>query len=93
MENASWEVIPLDQVPAGKQIIDGKWVYTIKGDGRYKARWVIRGFSQRPGVDYDETYAAVSRQNLVEKTASIGSSQRLESPSSRCCHCIPQWTH
>lgn len=62
IENNSWEVIPLDQVPAGKQIIEGKWVYTIKGDGRYKARWVIKGFSQRPGFDYDETYAAVSKQ-------------------------------
>jgi hypothetical protein len=38
-------------------------VYTIKGDGRYKARWVVKGCSQRPGFDYDETYAAVTRSS------------------------------
>jgi hypothetical protein len=63
LENETWEEIARSQVPAGKQILRGKWVYTIKGNGRYKARWVVKGCAQRPGFDYDETYAAVSRSS------------------------------
>jgi hypothetical protein len=42
--------------PLKRNIITGKWVFQHKtrADGtleRYKARWVVRGFTQRPGID------------------------------------------
>jgi len=41
-----------------------KWVFVQKRNEnnvvvRYKARLVAQGFSQRPGIDYDETYSTV----------------------------------
>jgi hypothetical protein len=31
----------------------------------YKARWVLRSFTQRPGVDYDETFNPVIKPATV----------------------------
>jgi hypothetical protein len=50
--------------PPGTNVVTGKWLFRHKltSDGsldRYKARWVLRGFTQRPGVDYDETFSPV----------------------------------
>jgi hypothetical protein len=43
--------------PPGARVITGKWVFKHKmnPDGtlaRYKARWVVRGFNQRPDIDF-----------------------------------------
>jgi hypothetical protein len=74
-ENNTWTLTPL---PRGKQAITSKWVYTIKpgrdgiGD-RYKARLVARGFQQRLGMDYYETFASVAKYNTIKAvTALIG---------------------
>lgn len=61
--NNTWFIVPR---PPNKNIIDSKWVFTIKNDEfgnpiKYKARLVARGFSQQYLVDYDETFAPVAR--------------------------------
>lgn len=56
--NKTWV---LTDLPKGRKVVKGRWVYKIKRDGRYKARWVAKGFEQRPGIDFDETYASVVR--------------------------------
>jgi len=63
LENKTWEVVLR---PNDKNIIDCKWVFTIKTDfhgmpSRYKARLMARGFSQVYMLDYDETFAPVAR--------------------------------
>ena len=65
--NDTWTLVPR---PPGVNLVTGKWVFRhkFKSDGsldRYKARWVLRGFTQRPGIDYDETFS------LVVKPATI----------------------
>jgi hypothetical protein len=64
VDNGTWRLVPR---PPRANIITGKWVFKHKfrADGslaRHKARWVVRGFSQRYGVDYDETFSPVVKQ-------------------------------
>ena len=59
---------------------DCKWIWTHKrrADGtleRYKARWVLRGFTQRSGVDYDETFSPVVKRATVRTVLSLALSR------------------
>ena len=54
----------------GTNIVTGKWIWTHKRRAvgtleRYKTRWVLRGFTQRLGVDYDETFSPVVKPATV----------------------------
>ena len=53
------------KLPKGRKALGGKWVYKVKneqdGSKRFKGRYVVQGFRQKKGVDYDETYGAVIR--------------------------------
>jgi hypothetical protein len=43
-------------------------MHKFRADGtfyRYKAHWVLRGFTQRLGVDYDETFSPVVKPAIV----------------------------
>lgn len=61
--NDVWDLVEL---PAGRKVVGSKWVYKIKRDAdgnteRYKARLVARGFTQKFGEDYDQTFSPVVR--------------------------------
>ena len=43
---------------------------------KYKARFVARGFSQREGVDYDETFAPVAWFTSVRTIIALASAMR-----------------
>jgi hypothetical protein len=62
LDNNAWRLVPR---PPSANIVTGKWLFKHKyhADGslaRHKARWVVRGFSQQHGVDYDETFVRLS---------------------------------
>lgn len=64
LKNSTWDLVDRSQAT---NVLSGKWVYKIKraSDGkiaRYKARYVVRGFEQEYGIDYNETFASVVRQ-------------------------------
>jgi len=67
MKNDVSDIVPK---PEGKSVVSSKWIYMIKhvADGsieKYKARFVARGFSQKEGIDYEETFAPVARYTSV----------------------------
>ena len=67
MKNNVRDIVPR---PEGKSVVTSKWIYKIKhaADGsieKYKARFVARGFSQKEGIDYEETFALVARYTSI----------------------------
>ena len=56
--NKVWD---LEIIPKGAKTVGCKWVYKTKLDSqenveRYKARLMAKGFMQREGIDYNETF-------------------------------------
>eukprot|EP00253_Pinus_taeda_P035445 PITA_35445 len=73
MKNDVWEVVPRLE---GNSVVTSKWLYKIKhvADGsieKFKARFVVREFSQVEGVDYEETFAHVARYTSIWSIISI----------------------
>jgi hypothetical protein len=76
MKNEVWEIVPR---PKEKSVVTSKWVYKIKHAADrnmdiYKARFVSRGFSQKEGEDYDETFALVARYTSIRAIISLAAS-------------------
>lgn len=65
LENGTWDKVLRREVPPGQRIIECKWVFKTKVNGVRKSRLVIKGFRQKSGIDYQETFAAVSRMDSV----------------------------
>jgi hypothetical protein len=60
----TWILVPRTEIPKGKNILRGKWVFDDKRDERgkiskFKARFVAMGFTQKFGEDYTDTFAGV----------------------------------
>jgi hypothetical protein len=77
LSNSTWDLI---HRPPGANVITGKWIFKhkLKADGsldRYKARWVLRGFTQRPGVDYNETFSPVIKPATIRNVLTLAVSR------------------
>ena len=68
IKHKTWKLVPR---PVDKNIVSVKWIFRIKNDGRYKARLVARGFSQRKNEDYFETYNPVVSIETIRLALSI----------------------
>lgn len=76
--NGTWEVV---RRPVGENMISSKWVFRIKFNSRgelerFKARLVARGFSQRFGIDFEETYSPVLKLTSLRFLAALAAQWR-----------------
>jgi hypothetical protein len=64
------QVLELVDPPLGCKLIGAKWVWKNKeGEKgevvRNKSRWVAQGYSQKEGINYEETFAPVVRLEVI----------------------------
>jgi len=76
--NQTWTEVDL---PPGKKAISSKWVYKVKlkVDGslkRYKAQLVIRGNTQKEGIDYTETFFPVVKMTTIKTIIALVASRQ-----------------
>ncbi|CAI7930968.1 unnamed protein product [Closterium sp. NIES-54] len=71
-EMASWKSAGtyVDEVPPpGANIVSGMWIFRVKrppgSPPVFKARYVARGFSQRQGVDYFQTFSPTPKMTTL----------------------------
>ncbi|KAH9751439.1 reverse transcriptase Ty1/copia-type domain-containing protein [Citrus sinensis] len=73
VNNQTWTLVqPIYPV----KVVGNKWVFRIKhnADGsisRYKARFVVKGFHQTQGIDYNETFSPVVKASTVKLVLSL----------------------
>ena len=80
MKNDVWDIVPK---PECKSVVSSKWIYKIKhaADGsikKYKARFVARGFSQKEGIDYEETFSTVAWYTLIRAIMELASMMKWD---------------
>jgi Reverse transcriptase (RNA-dependent DNA polymerase) len=79
-EHGAWE---LCELPPGCKAIGSRWVYKVKlnSDGSvecYKAQLVAKDFSQKPHLDYTETFAPVAKFASFWTVLAIAAAEDME---------------
>ena len=75
LKNDVWEVFPRLK---DKLVVSSKWVFKTKHSvggiiEKIKARFVTKWFSQKEGIDYEETFAPISKYSLIGTIPSLDS--------------------
>lgn len=73
MMNDVWEVVLR---PKNRLVVGSRWIYKIKyvadeNIEKYKARFVTKGYAQKEGTDYEETFALVSHYTSIISVISL----------------------
>ncbi|CAI7797619.1 unnamed protein product [Closterium sp. NIES-53] len=84
-EMASWKSTGtyVDEVPPpGANIVSGMWIFRVKrppGSPRaFKARYVARGFSQRQGVDFFQTFSPTPKMTTLRVLLHVAAQRDYE---------------
>ncbi|CAI7912124.1 unnamed protein product, partial [Closterium sp. NIES-53] len=84
-EMASWKSTGtyVDEVPSpGANIVSGMWIFRVKrppgSPPVFKARFVARGFSQRQGVDYFQTFSPTPKMTTLRVLLHVAAQRDYE---------------
>ena len=77
-KNNTWELVA---VPREREVVSLKWIYKIKlnqeGDiQKHKARLVARGFTQKQGIDFYETFSPVARLETIRTVIVVAAQKK-----------------
>lgn len=72
------ETWTLTERPQNVKPLTCRWVFTMKDNGKYKARLVVRGFEQKEGRDYFDVFSPVARRMSVRLILSIAASENMK---------------
>ena len=94
MKNDVWDIVTK---PEGKSVVSSKWIYKINhaADGgieKYKEMFVDRGFSQKEGIGYEETFAPVARYNSIITIMALSSIEEEFAPDG-CEDNLLEWCY
>ncbi|CAI7884761.1 unnamed protein product [Closterium sp. NIES-53] len=72
-----------DEVPPSRaNIVDGMWIFRVKrppgSPPAFKARYVARGFSQRQGVDYFQTFPPTPKMTTLRVSLHVAAQRDYE---------------
>ena len=80
LQNHTWELVDL---PPGSKPLGYKWIFNkkMKAYGfidKYKVRLVIKGYKQKEGLDYFDTYSPVTRISSIQMLIAIAAIHNLK---------------
>ena len=67
-KNNTWILV---NKPPNKKLVNGKWIFKLKAGAlekeppRHKARLVVKGFTQREGVYFNEVFSPVVKYSSI----------------------------
>ena len=67
-ERKVWNLVPLSK---GQKSIMGRWVFIKKSDGRTKAHFIAKGFTQVFSIDYKEIFSLIARFETLHLIISL----------------------
>jgi hypothetical protein len=78
IKNDVWEIVLRPKI---KYVVSSKWIYKIKhvvggSIEKYKERFVDGGFSQKEGIDHEETFSHVVRYTSIRTIISLAAKMK-----------------